>query len=49
MIKYTYYNESVAKWMQDINILKSEFFLTEKDYLLSVMENKIDNNKIGSF
>lgn len=49
IIKYSYYNESVATWIKDIEVLKSEFFLSEKDYLLSIMENKINNNKIGSF
>src|SRR6476661_4855047 len=48
IVKYCYYNQSVAKWVDDVTTLKNELFLPEKEYLLSIMDNKINNYKVGS-
>lgn len=48
IIKHCYYNQSVKQWDDDVKILKEEFFLPSKSNLLSIMNNKINNEKIGS-
>ena len=48
IIKHCYYNQNIVQWKKDVSVLQDEFFLQEKDYLLSIMNNKIDNNNIGS-
>jgi DNA polymerase III delta prime subunit len=48
IIKHCYYEKPSNQWIKDIDTLQNEFFLPEKDYLLSIMNNKIDNNNIGS-
>lgn len=48
IIKHCYYSQPMSQWIKDVEILKDEFFLPGKDYLLAIMNNKIDNNNIGS-
>lgn len=48
MIKHLYYSGSTEQWTSDVKILHDEFFLPNKDYLLSIMKDKIKNNSIGS-
>lgn len=48
IIKHCFYNESIIKWAEDVETLKNEFFLSNKDYLLSIMENKTNDSAIGS-
>ena len=48
MIKHCYYKQPMSQWLSDVQTLQSEFFLSGKDYLLSIINNKINNNKIGS-
>lgn len=48
IIKYNYYNQSINQWKIDVKILQDEFFLNNKDYLLSIMNNKATSHGIGS-
>lgn len=48
IIKHCYYDQCIDQWANDVKTLQDEFFLPEKDYLLSIMHNKINNNNIGS-
>ncbi|MGL5934898.1 MAG: Hint domain-containing homing endonuclease [Cetobacterium sp.] len=48
IIKHCYYSQPVKQWEEDVEILKKEFFLPSKSGLLSIMNNKINNEKIGS-
>lgn len=48
IIKHCYYQQPTTQWLQDVNTLQNEFFLPEKEYLLAIMNNKINNNNIGS-
>lgn len=49
IIKHCYYNKNADQWEHDVITLQNEFFLQNKDYLLSIMNNKTNNKKIGSF
>lgn len=48
IIKHCYYSQPIKQWEEDVKILKEEFFLPSKNGLLSIMNNKVNNDKIGS-
>lgn len=48
IIKHCFYNQDTLQWKTDVCILQNEFFLEDKEYLMSIMNNKIDNRDIGS-
>ncbi len=48
IIKYCFYSQPVINWQDDVKVLHNEFFSPTKNYLLSIMNNKINNNKIGN-
>lgn len=48
IIKHCYYDQPAEQWTRDVATLQNEFFLNNKDYLLSIMNNKLDNSTIGS-
>lgn len=48
IIKHCYYEQPTAQWLTDVNTLQSEFFLPEKEYLMAIMNNKINNSIVGS-
>jgi hypothetical protein len=40
MIKYCFYNNPIADWEKDVDLLKAEFFSPHKNYLLSIYKKK---------
>jgi hypothetical protein len=48
IIKYNFYNQSVVQWENDVKTLQNEFFLNNKDYLLAIMNNKVNSSGINS-
>lgn len=48
IIKHCFYEQPTNQWLQDVVTLQEQFFLPEKDYLLSIMNNKINNANVGS-
>lgn len=48
MIKHCYYNEPVEQWQKDITTLQNEFFSNHKEYLFSIINNKMKYNGIGN-
>jgi hypothetical protein len=48
IIKHCYYKESVEQWKKDVITLQEQFFLPNKDHLLSVINSKIEDKGIGS-
>jgi hypothetical protein len=48
IIKHCYYDQPIPQWEKDVETLQREFFLPDKDYLLAIMKNKVNNDGIGS-
>lgn len=48
IIKHCYYTAPHIQWIKDVETLKQEFFSYNKDYLLSIMENKINHGGVSS-
>jgi hypothetical protein len=48
IIKHCYYTQPAAQWEKDVITLQKELFLSNRDYLLSIINHKIDNVNIGS-
>jgi hypothetical protein len=48
IIKHCYYDQPIPQWEKDVETLQKEFFLPDKDYLLAIMKNKVNNDGIGN-
>jgi Hom_end-associated Hint len=48
IIKHCYYDQPIPQWEKDVETLQREFFLPDKDYLLAIMKNKVNNDGIGN-
>lgn len=48
IIKHNFYSNSVDLWLKDIDILQKEYFSPHKDYLFSIMKNKVENSGVNS-
>lgn len=48
MISHTFYDEELTKWYNDIKSLKESFFLSHKDYLMAIMEQKASASSTSS-
>lgn len=48
MIKHCYYNQPAHQWEKDTKILCDEFFLSDRESLLAIINNKRNSINIGS-
>lgn len=48
IIKHCYYSEAVEQWAKDVSLVKSEFFSQHKEYLFSIIENKMKSSGVGN-
>lgn len=48
IIKHCYYNESIEQWNKDVMLVQNEFFSPHKQYLFSIINNKVKNNGVGN-
>ena len=44
LVEYAFYENNITKWTTDVDKLQNEFFSEHKDYLFSIMNNKISND-----
>jgi hypothetical protein len=48
IIKHCYYNEPIEQWNGDVSLVQNEFFSPHKQYLFSIINNKVKNNGVGN-
>jgi hypothetical protein len=48
IISHAFYEEDLAKWYDDVKVLKDTFYSPHKDYLFSIMEQKLNGNSAFS-
>ncbi len=48
IIKHCYYNEPIEQWNKDVILVQNEFFSPHKQYLFSIINNKVKNNGVGN-
>ena len=44
LITYNFYNEDILKWQKDIQFIENGYFSEHKDYLFSIMKQKMEYN-----
>ncbi len=48
IIKHCYYSEPIEQWNKDVILVQNEFFSPHKQYLFSIINNKVKNNGVGN-
>jgi len=48
IIKYCFYSQPNNIWTNDVKTLQEEFFLPGNDHLMTIINNKTDNSKVGN-
>lgn len=48
IIKHCYYNEPIEQWNKDVILVQNEFFSPHKQYLFSIINNKVKHNGVGN-